>query len=300
MDGDYIMKAMVLTEKFIVKCLEENGYEIHKDKTFSYEIYDDSDKMLDKKYLRQIIESKDPYAEFNEIIYNIYDDCGCIDDILDLICLYYPEKYKEYDDEIRDWICEHICIKYPIDDYLNCKYPVDIIIDTGDENYDYVLNCVYPHYNGCADDKIENEASLLWLAKANGYSNKQLKDARKKENFGNSRFLESVYEEILNCTSHMNALVFLVEMSLKDIIDFHSQKNIKNIEISKETKTGLYDCWNGAGSLLEIVLEKDIAIPKKYISTCWPDKMRGYGIADIYGVNEEFWQKGGIKKVRSN
>ena len=40
---------------------------------------------------------------------------------------------------------------------------MDVLVDTGDMNYDYTLNAVYPHYNGREDDEIDDKASLVWL-----------------------------------------------------------------------------------------------------------------------------------------
>lgn len=70
----------------------------------------------------------------------------------------------------------------------------------------------------------------------------------------------------------MNALVFLVKMTLeeyftlRDGIDKEKKRNESYnlsertgrgcLVLSKDTTCGLYDSWNGSGSVLEIKLEK--------------------------------------------
>ena len=88
-------------------------------------------------------------------------------------------------------------------------------------------------------------------------------------------------------------LLFFVEMSLKELIDFHSGK-IDSIKLSKDTSVGLYDSWQGAGGVLEICLENDIYVPSKIIHICLPDGIWNYGIGDIYGCDNTLWESGDI------
>lgn len=74
-------------------------------------------------------------------------------------------SYAANAEYITDWIKEHLSIELPEDHYLKQEVCVDIIVDTGDENYDYVLNDFYPHYDGRYEATIPEEASILWLAR---------------------------------------------------------------------------------------------------------------------------------------
>lgn len=74
------------------------------------------------------------------------------------------------DDKIREELESMWYFKYPTDEYLEQEVNVDIRIDTGDANYDFTLNAIYPHYNGRKGDDIDDRASLVWLAKTQGYS----------------------------------------------------------------------------------------------------------------------------------
>jgi len=83
----------------------------------------------------------------------------------------------------------------------------------------------------------------------------------------------------------MSAVTFLVKMQLMDAINILQKirENIDNfnpyqpldtsgcpfgyIVLSKDTVTGLYDSWQGGGSLMEIKLEKDVKIPIHLINS---------------------------------
>ena len=59
--------------------------------------------------------------------------------------------------------------------------------------------------------------------------------AMKKQIFGDSKLLESLRTEVLNCSSHMNALTFFVKMTVKEL--FELQEAIAESE-KDEIKTG--------------------------------------------------------------
>ena len=187
---------------------------------------------------------------------------------------------------------------------MNQDIPVDILVDTGDLNYDYTLNNFGPHYNARENEPISEESSLLWLARQQGYSKTQLKQAM-RERPAEKTFMQSVYDEIINVGSHMNTLTFLVKMSLEDyfhLTDAIGKERERNksytltgrkgrgwILLDKTTTTGLYDPWSGGGSLLEIRLDKDVRLPIRCIETAKHDGCRGYSIREIYGCSSTLW-----------
>ena len=61
------------------------------------------------------------------------------------------------------------------------------------------------------------ESSLLWLARQQGYTKTQLKQAM-RERPAERNFMRSVYEEISNTTTHMNTLTFMVKMTISSFI----------------------------------------------------------------------------------
>ena len=126
----------------------------------------------------------------------------------------------------------------------------------------------------------------MWLAKKQGYKKNETKNALLDCEYNNSRFLKSLREELLNCTSHMNTLVFLTKMTIREWLEI---LNKDKITIPKNTTCGLVDFWMGTGGLLNIHLEKDITINKENIHQIIPDCCKSYSIHSIYGCTDNIW-----------
>lgn len=339
---ELIHKTMNTYHSHLTK--DDNGY-------YTCGLYADYNDKFSDKTAAKIIQAKEPMDAFYEEIQSIYEDVELEerneikDNILRIISIpneenkilgfisheeYCTERnlnndsiavlqqYNAYIDEIKeqinDYLDEIISISYPENHYLNQEFCADIFVDTGDLNYDYVLNNIYPHYDSNSDEKLEDidgKASLVWLVNQQGYTKQDLYNACHDDNYKNSKFLESVVDEINNTSSHMNCLVFMVKLKLKDIIKFKAmlaenkkQKTDGNwlvpenrtgtefITIKKNTDCGLFDTWNGAGGCLEIALEKDVILPLKFIDDIEIDDAcsKGYGIRDVYGVTSELWR----------
>ena len=142
-------------------------------------------------------------------------------------------------------------------------------------NYDYTLNAHYPcWYGNKQGEPIDEKASLVWLANQQGYTKEQLEQTLDQGDMANPKgFLQSVRVECANMSSHMQTLTFLVSMTLEQLLelnemlaerekvgheyDARKRPDCGTITLGKETECGLYDPWNGGGSVLEIQLEKD-------------------------------------------
>lgn len=141
-------------------------------------------------------------------------------------------------------------------------------------------------------DDTKNNSSLVWLVNQQGYSFEQLEDAIINQNFHGSKLLESIYNECKELTTHLNSVTFLLDTDLSTIIGVNSDDFLDEdtITISKDTNCGLYDWWNGAGSLFELKLEKDVVIPKKFIGGFMPERYcDGYNIDESFALIEECW-----------
>lgn len=197
------------------------------------------------------------------------------------------EEDRERFDEV---FMEHIQCEPDYDHFLDQEICVDIIIDSGDFNYDLGCNQVYPHYDGDYDDLnrhgVPEKSCIWWLAKKQGYTKRQTKAALLNKEYGGSKFLESLREELLNCTSHMNCLVFMKKTTIRQWLEM---LDAKSVTIPRQTGCGLVDYWCGAGSLLDIRLEKDIKATKKNISEIIPDECKSYSIHNIYGCADDLW-----------
>lgn len=289
----------------------------HKDKgNFTCEVYADYRDCAQDDTIIKWCKADNPREAFYDDLFQWYQECifDCEDEVIETVKTHWADAEYSFEDNeefITDWIREHVTVEMPDKHYLHQKVCVDIIVDTGDENYDYVSNDVFPHYNGRREDVIPEEASILWLVRQQGYKKSQLNRAMRHCDYSGSELLKSIRSEVHNCSSHMNALTFFVEMTVEQLFDLQEalkdngkndpplkkdeyrcvweRKGRRKIILDKNAVCGLYDTWNGAGSILEIKLEKDVVLPMKYISTAWPDGGRGYSLASAYGICSDMW-----------
>ena len=260
---------------------------------FQVDVYIDHDNTLSATDLKAIFSAEDKMDAFYDALFEFAQESNshAEDDILDILKHNWPTdaalSYADSYDEILEYLGEHVDYNFPYDHFLKQNLSINFMIDTGDGNYDYVLNN-FASYNASENEKIDDESSLLWLVKQQGYKKSDLNRLVRKGETKDSAFLESVLTEARNVTSHMNALTFFVKMTVEEYI--HFQDKGKTITFSKETPCGLYDCWNGAGGMLSIKLEKDVIVPAKFAQP-HIEGTRGYGIDNIYGMYSSFWQE---------
>ena len=276
---------------------------------FYTEIYADYRDELDDQSLKKLCNAENPREQFYEWLDEAYLEC--IWDYEDQVIkeVLKDEDFAEIaskldEDEVRDHLRDMFYVKLPEEHYLNQDILVDILVDTGDANYDYTLNNFTPHYDACDNEPISEESSLLWLARQQGYTKTQLKQAM-RERPSEKNFMRSLYDEINNACTHMNTLTFMVKMTLEEyftLTDAIIQEREKNesyslkgrkgrgwILLDKSTTTGLYDPWNGSGGCLEIHLDKDVRLPIRCIETAKHDGCRGYSIREIYCCCTSLW-----------
>lgn len=254
-----------------------------------YEIYADYRDRFSESDVIEWCGCENPKQAFIETLTEWYEDViyNAEEDVIRTVKRHWSSTkypFAEHEDFIVNWIRENTCIVLPFDHYLNQEVCVNILLDTGDANYDFGCNSFYPHYNGRVEEGISNESSLLWLAKTQGYNKIQFKRAMFHSDYSGSAFLESCRREVLNCTSYMNAVTFLVKMTLDDLFNLLGKKK-GGIILSKDTRCGLCDIWSGSGSLFEIELSQPVEIPFSKIFKVAPDE----AIKGIYGVSDDFW-----------
>lgn len=306
---------------------EMYSFQRQKDDTYVDEIYADYNDTLSEKTIGEIIAADDPMCEFYCRIQDNYQDCTweCEDELkkkaIDNLTQDdgpFPEGLTdEQEEELSDWLHEFVSIEPPYKHYLNQDVCVNIMMDTGDGNYDFTLNAHYPcWYGGKQGDALDNKASIVWLAQQQGYTKGQLRKALDNGDMANPKgFLESMRVELANMASHMQMLTFLVKMSFEKLLMLNQlikqqDRNGRNYDATKNpycgciildesTMCGLFDPWQGGGSVLEVQLEKDVKIPVKYIWTALPDEAGpGYSVSDVYGMCRSAW-KDTLKEIHS-
>ena len=304
MDNLTLTKDEVI--KYVIDIIDLETY-LRKTEDGIYEGNIDADYRdeLDSKTIIKIFKSENPRETLFDLLSENYMDCEWEykKDVIETVKKHFDDEdegifYSDYEDIVRDWIDEHVIFNYPYKHYLDQDIFVDIITDTGDGNYEYTMNelfgCVY------SEKGYREESSVTWLMKQQGYSEKQIKKFIEKENFQNSRLLKSIYTECINTTTCMNALTFFVKMTIGECLDLqeslnNSENAAKSLIVSKDNRCGLYDPWNGAGSVLEISLEKDVVLPFQYVDSAYPDGCRGYSVGEIYGITPDYFGNGNIK-----
>jgi len=285
--------------------VDKNGY-------YHDELYADYRDKFEERTIVEMFKAQNPREKFYESLDFFDYECDCRDELIKMIKEHFNDNgialnFDKYEDYIRDWVNENIYYTYPYDHYLKQDVYIDIIVDTGDANYDYTKNelfgCKYSD-KGLSD---KEESALVWLMQQQGYGMDAITDFVENKNMQGSTLLESIYQECINTTTCMNALAFFVKITLREAFDLHDYvNNIRltengyekisddpgepcEITLTKDTACGLYDTWNGAGSVLDIKLEKDVVLPMKYIDSALPDGSRGCSITSIYGMSGSFW-----------
>ena len=321
--GDAIMMKVDKTEEAVRQCLAEIA---GKDEFGNpeYEIFADYGDKISLATIADIVESPYPMDAIYEAVDDAYMDyqlsilsefTGMVKKILSDDDGPLIGGLSEADSErIGELVNENLSFALPMDHFLNQEVAVDLMIDTGDGNTDYTANSVYPSYYGEKAIPIEKEASLVWLAETQGYSYRDLVIALHKGDVANPKgFLDSVRQEVANITSSMNCLTFLLKMTLRDLIQLNTLIKLQEpggqhfydanlrpdcgmIRISKKAVSGLYDPWNGAGSLFEIELEKDVDLPIRYIRSAMPDGSTfRWSVSAVYGMMDSAWKDAVLK-----
>lgn len=285
-------------------------YDASSESGFLMELTADYRDSLDYSSIAKIIDSDDPEVEFYNLLDEQYSDCIAdeYDEFASKIIDHLAEKLnadpndEDFRDEISDLVREILLITAPYKHYLSREIKVNIVMDTGDANYEYTINV--PEAAG-----IHEKSGIAWLASTQGYDRDALFKVWKGEKT-ESRFLRSMYEEMINYTSSTPCVTFLVKMSLEQLLqlnrlikmqdrngviyDATKKPDCGSFHIGKETMTGLFDIIDGGGSIFEIELEKDIDIPIRFIRSATPDINNCAGIqwcvGNVYGMCDNAWR----------
>ena len=297
-------------ENKILKIIKEELKYINDDG--GIEIYTDyTDRELSLSFIKDIIKHKNPYEVFNDMLAEWSMDYEAeygINELEKEIKEYLTEEeidlFNDNSAELWDFIHEYVYFYYDANDFNN-DVKVNILIDCGNWNYDCTCDNVLNWYGNSGNGSIPIESSMLWLAKTQGKATalrKACKRVHRNDGYYNEReinedkFIESCIQEFENASSSMNTVTFLVEMNLFDLfhlIELKQKEETKSyFVLGKDTECGLFDPWNGGGSVLEIELDKDIKVPiKNAIFTVDGCKQYGYDVDEVYGLIGSCWKE---------
>ncbi|WP_171299793.1 hypothetical protein [Enterococcus cecorum] len=188
----------------------------------------------------------------------------------------FKENYHEYCDEIvdneilqdklMDKFYDSFDFDYGIEQLLNNSRPEDLTLYFGsDWDDDYLENSIFQDIDPYENDEITDEfikeceeTRIGWLVKTQGYQVKDIFDSEKRKN---SKFLNSVFEELYDYVNGLEGmqLVAIPDSTNWDAIYKLYNEN-KGVILKAGTYFGLFNSVHGSGSGLSIVIEKDILI----------------------------------------
>lgn len=233
---------------------------------------------------------------------------------------------------------EYICFEPDYDHFLNDDIKLNLLLGTDQErNSDFVdihenlarqidkeafaeMQEDVKKY-GTVIERPDN--GLLWLVEQQGYTMEDLKQVKEEydtffydeegstgktyDEFreSHSPFLTSVCQELENHTYSMGCLTVLMKSTLNEMAEIlekdtdTGERVSKEIVLPKDTMVGIFNPWNGSGSVLEIELEKELVLPTELI---WDLQVEGvepewtYTVDQTYGLVGTAWKE--CKEVR--
>lgn len=296
--------------------VENHNWEKKDDGNYHFEIYVDYRDEIDDSTAQEILETDSPRDTLLEKLWDWYQEqeWDIIDDLVDDFKKKVdPELLKDADiiedgnlddGDIREELMNIVCVDYPEDWALSQEFCFNIIISNGDDNYDFWLNEHIVDEDGKVDENAE-KAGLVWLAKQQGYTLEEVIEALNSNPTIQQMkpFLSSINNEVYNGYG-CEALIFCVKMTLGQAIELKEKMKENpngSIVLDKRATCGLFNLWDGSGSILDISCEKDIEIPFENIWKFYVDKRRSnrYGsIHNVYGTDGSLW-KDYLKEIKA-
>lgn len=277
------------------------------DGNYHFEIDVDYRDEIEDSIAQEILESDSPRDTLIEKLWDWYQEqeWDIIDDLVDDFRATTDPKLLEDaniiedgnldDGMIREEFMDIIYVDYPVDWALGQEFCFNIIVSNGDDNYDFWLNEHIVDEDGKVDENAE-KAGLVWLAKQQGYTLEEVVEVLKDEdNVSANEFLASISSEVYNGYG-CEALTFCVKMTLGQAIALKEKMKSNpngSIVIDKRATCGLFNPWDGSGSILDIACEKDIEIPFKNIWKFYIDESRSNrydSIHNVYGTDSSLWR----------
>lgn len=295
-------------KKLVKDYLAENhAWEKKEDGYYHFEIDVDYRDEIEDSKAQEILESNSPRDALIEKLWDWYQESewDIIDDLVNDFKKKVDPKLLEDaniiedgsldDEDIRDEIMDTIYVDYPVDWALGQEFCFNIIVSNGDDNYDFWLNEHIVDETGEVDENAE-KAGLVWLAKQQGYTLEELIEFMKDEEYVNSnKFISSLVAEIFSGYG-CEALTFCVKMTLGQAIALKEKMKSNpngSIVLDKRVECGLFDPWQGGGSVLEIACEKDVEVPFENIWKFYIDERKSNrydSIHNVYGTNDALWR----------
>lgn len=283
-------------ERQIVCALEEEAkkqwYLGDRDSSGEYNITLSADYRENNEFL---LDTAYKHRNSEDLAGYIYDEI--YDSYFDSIAFYEDELLKGAGFEAtdpnyelaREILQERIHFNPDYSHFMKDDVRVNLLLGTaGERNSDFTD--IY-------DNMFEEpDNGLFWLIKQQGYTLRELSDemadyVNGKEASPDRKFLRSVCEELNNTPYQMGCLTVLMQSSLEELSAYAMHEGSEFV-LPKNAMLGIFNPWNGSGSLLEIQLEKDLVIPDEMIWDYQIEGIRtgGYTVDQVYGLVGSCWK----------
>lgn len=241
----------------------------------------------------EILQSDNPYEAFNDLIFGDTSYIDWYDDILMSLVKEVAEDAQkqglDWDErDIRDELEEIVDVVIAdMDTVYKASIPCRLVLNTGDANTDFADN---PCYNDFEKEgyTMPDTASLKWLCEQIGVDvnkiNNIIATGAVQDIPSLNNVEKSIVQEVANTTTCLNAVVFLISVPFENLLDLKEQKTIV---LPRNVVCGLYDMWNGAGGVLEIVIPGTLTVPANIVWELVPDISAPgeYSVQETYGLS---------------
>ncbi len=168
------LKALMNEELETTCSKDENG-------RFYEEVYTDYRDELSDDTIKGILQEKAPMDSLYDKIEEAYREAArsLEGDVIEKLRENpeLEEALEEDEDFVRETLFEIFYVKLPTDHFLDQSVDINIVLDTGDLNYDFVHNCFAHGYYGDNDEPVHETSSLLWLCRQQGVTKEELEQA---------------------------------------------------------------------------------------------------------------------------
>lgn len=240
---------------------------------------------------------------------------------------------EEFEENAREYLREKYSIQPDYGHFLGHEMKVNIMLRTDNEHnneyttiHEQYVAMTTPDELTRPDESLKEDSMLVCLLKQQGHTldelqatmndynkffydaaypngnhvqhfdedGKELNLSGKLELFNKTHnaFLTSVCQELENQTYDMGVMTVLAKMSIEDFIKM--QNGDKEITFSNDCMIGIYNPWNGSGSVLEIELEKDFVFSSDMIRDVQIEGVKPqweYTVDDAYGLVGSCWKE---------
>lgn len=261
------------------------------------DIFDDAKEMSYMGAFREVLrELADEDARSYRDISNEY----IVPEIMKLLSKHDKKTAEYFPETLEQAIDSWIIFDYHEEDW-NSAMKVNLLMDSG--NWDFECNC---------DDLLSSSqpkerlaaSSIAYTAELAGKKKELLSALAGAESEKEDLFIGSIFEELENNPyPNGSTMTFLVSLPLLDVLRIldakeaikHGEKDDRlpsSIKIPSNTMCGLFNPWNGSGSLLEVKLPCDLTIPVDKVELQLEDyPFYGYSVDQAYGLVGSAWKE---------